>query len=624
MFFNPNQNYSNQTSLPSQQPGVNLPPSPYGSFAPSHPQEGISKGKKIAIAIAVTIFCLVVISFLRRILTDRHQTSDDVSSNFLGGSSKNSSHTPKSDLDILSDKVEKAILYVKRRDFFKSFAKNPLLINYYLFDKIKTELMNRSVFTDEDSKFCFNFLRNFNYLNSTFKEKNYVLHWNDVPTLIIVEPFIRVYGIPWKFLDIAKTLDCTVKHKLPEIEKFYIKIFKEILDPKVNDFGPFLDLYEKEILELYILFPLMIPDLKLRNYYLNLYEIHLLRCFIIQVWKSNLLRLMIEKYKDDMESEISEKDKEFAEKLKFNVTKFNIKLDGVKRFVSPAKDFNKLPIFPKASPDVIDSIYNDYKNSGVFVNSRFVPYIFKNQDDPDLKNKDFGRIPAYVFKSVKKRLEEETKIFIEKPISLFNMNFLIISAEIVELGPTGKFPDDFPEMFYEFSPILCAFNGIPEENATMRARIGQYVVDKLKNEGVASKMKSTVDGLLGCVSPNSLPAFYKGMYKKFLPLCFCIPKLNVFLNYSDKEFELVKKFLNIIWELQIVKAVELQSIHQTLSKENLAFKESLQFDPFVFIPDLDARFCVNPSILFRDFPKLMNISSLEAYQLTQVIPQHRV
>jgi hypothetical protein len=651
----PNQFQNHNTpyygNVPPQQPGGFHPSSPYGNFPPqsSYPppssppvQGGISKGKKIAIVVAVIIVCGAAITFLTNRTTsppDRHQTPDDLSSSSPPSPSnkpkssgpKNSPSRPKSEFEKIYDSLEKAIYNVKKRDFLKAFAKNQIKIEYFRFDELKAQLEKNGILSNEDSKFCFDFLYNFTYFKWQF-DKGDIFDEREIRRLMKVEPILLVYGIPWDYYGKVNTI-LLCEHLHPENDTLLHKLFEKILqiplkhslsDTQALDLNSaILDEYHEELLTLHYRFPQMRSHLD-GTYKYNTYQRDRIFLYISQVWDSNLLLLMIDRAEDISKSEdIFIDHREFAENMQFDVTKFKIPLEKVKRFVSPGKDFSKLPIIQGASPTVVSSIYNDYMSSNQIAAFEFIPSILQGVKSGSFnaREKDFGRTPAYIFEALKKKIEESSDIFTREPVSLSNMNFLIYSSLMVELGAEKKIPDDYPEKFYKICPLLLRFGVLPVETAVMRTKVGQCIFEKFKDKNFSLEMKGTVDRLLACVSPDSLPAFYKENYEKLLPLCYCIPKLNELLKYSDEEFELIRKFFQIIWDLELLKAVGIRYTSKYFTNDDDSFVREFQFNPYTFIPDLKENSYFSFWKKFDRTPILTSLADLKSYNLSETSPQ---
>jgi hypothetical protein len=655
-----NHNILNYGNAPPQQPGGFHPSSPHGSFPsqssnppPSSPppQKGMSKGKKIAIVVAVIIVCGAVITFLtnrptspsdgQRSGKDKPElvsTNDEPESNSHGaekpagksdlpgskGSPGSGGPPPGPDSNAKFDSLFKTVRnalwndekkkFVRLSDFFKAFAANPILVDEGDLDKLKAELRKDGKITGDsrvDPDLNFDFLYDFNYLKSK-SDRNIKFTDDDVARLAKVDPLVVAYGIPCNFLE--KPLGTVYKytHNDPDYRKLTYEIFQKILKDGVTDFYAILDSHEKQILELYHLFPHMERDdfMNVRSPNFNKYEIDRFRNFISNARAAIIFNCMIEKL-DDVAT-APDSDRTFVENMTFDVTKYRrFSAAQIAKFTDSEKDFSQLPLIQKASPDVIEYICCTYKY--IIDSPNFICSILSERDAgfvPENRHKEFGRLPLYVVEAVKEKLREEGNTFAENSLALYNMEFLKMVAIINELGSEEKFPDYFPKMFYKYYPLLyCSTNDFSNKFLKIRVKILKNLLEELAKEENKIPVKTLIDNLLSC---DSLVTFYKANYNDLVPWIYCINKLNTILNLPDEKFDVFKKFLNLVWELELVKALHriAGTINIPLNSKNEKFLKDIQFNPGPFLTDLEEW-----GAKFNGRPNLADLASLKSYKL---------
>ena len=148
---------------------------------------------------------------------------------------------------------------------------------------------------------------------------------------------------------------------------------------KANDFKYILSSKSKiEFLKLHYYF----SDIKSLSKHFNGYDMERIESFVSNVWNTEILKKLIEKYEDSNgEEKISTEDKEFLEKnLNFDVTKYDVHDYQIRKLPCYKKKFTTLLAIPTETDAKLQPFYEKLKNLIPKPHPEFICEIIKDED----------------------------------------------------------------------------------------------------------------------------------------------------------------------------------------------------------------------------------------------------
>jgi hypothetical protein len=167
---------------------------------------------------------------------------------------------------------------------------------------------------------------------------------------------------------------------------------------------------------------------------------------------------------------------------------------------------------------------------------------------------------------------------------------LIFSGRVYERAQTAaKIDEEFLNQFIKMHPILYNYRILPQELEVVRTQVSTHLTEKFREEKASSKLRKLFNRFFDC---KSLTGFYKQFSKKIFPLYYCFDEAREHWKLSAQELDLLKRFLDLCWELENLNIILEKKVEQIsykdkkvdqISNEDIQFVNEIRYNPVPYL-----------------------------------------